>query len=157
METQITGKICVNLFKRLGLVPDNEKYIHPSNLVGLKISRDDLLIDEQMDDIADLIQELKGFYSASGMSCLRGNRKQKTPVLNTLRQVCKANGLLMKPYSKSNGYEPNGKKRLYRWFEIHALDESLEEIRCQVEERERLEDQERGEEKTQENIRFLKN
>lgn len=157
METQITGKICVNLFKRLGLVPDNEKYIHPSNLVGLKISRDDLLKDEQMDDIADLIQELKGFYSASGMSCLRGNRKQKTPVLNTLRQVCKANGLLMKPYSKSNGYEPNGKKRLYRWFEIHALDESLEEIRCQVEERERLEDQERGEEKGQENIRFLKN
>lgn len=157
METQITGRICVNLFKKLGLVPDNDEYLHPSNLVGLKIPRDDLLKDEQMNDIADLLQELRGFYSASGMSCLRANRKQKAPVLNALRQVCKANGLLMKPYSKSNGYEPNGKKKLYRWFEIHALDETLEEIRCQAEERERLEDQGRGGEREQGNDRLLEN
>ena len=156
MESQITGRICVNLFKRLGLVPDSDEYLHPSNLIGLKLSRDDLLKDEQMDDIADLIQELRGYYSASGMSCLRGNRTQKSPVLNTLRQVCKANGLLMKPYSKSNGYELNGKKKLYRWFEIHALDETLEEIRCQVEERERLEDQNQQEEELQKNVHFLK-
>jgi len=157
MEAQITGRICVNLFKRLGLVPDTDEYLHPSNLVGLKIPRDDLLKDEQMNDIADLVQELRGFYSASGMSCLRANRRQKSPVLNTLRQVCKANGLLMKPCSKSNGYEPNGKKRLYRWFEIHALDETLEEIRCQVEERERLEDQNRQGEEGQGNVRLLEN
>ena len=156
MEAQITGKICVDLFKRLGLVPDSDEYLHPSNLVGLKIPRDSLLKDEQMDNIADLVQELRGYYSASGMSCLRGNRRQKSPVLNTLRQVCKANGILMKPYSKSNGYEPNGKKRLYRWFEIHALDETLEEIRCQVEERERLEDQNQQEEELQKNVHFLK-
>lgn len=156
METQITGRICVNLFKRLGIIPDTDEYLHPSNLVGLKISRDNLLKDEQMDDIADLIQELRGYYSASGMSCLRGNRRQKTPVLNTLRQVCKANGILMKPYSKSNGYEPSGKKKLYRWFEIHALDESLEEIRCRVEEQERLEDQDQRGEDLQENGHFLK-
>lgn len=134
MENQITGRICVNLFKNLGIVPDNDEFLHPSNLIGLKIGRDDLMKEGQIDQIADLIQELRGFYSASGMSCLRANSRQKTPVINTLRQVCKANGLLMKPYSKSDGYYPNGKKKLYRWFQIHSMDESLEEIRCQVEE-----------------------
>jgi hypothetical protein len=124
--TQITGKICVNMFKRLELVPDTDEFLHPSNLIGIKISREDLLKEGQIEQISELIQELRGFYSASGMSCLRANRKQKTPVINTLRQVCKANGLLMKPYSKSQGYYPNGKKKLYRWFEIHALDEDIQ-------------------------------
>jgi hypothetical protein len=138
MEHHITGKICVGLFKKLELIPDTDEYLHPSNLIGLKIPRDVLLKEGLMDNISDLIQELRGFYSASGMSCLRANRSQKTPVINALRQVCKANGIIMKPYSKSDGYCSNGKKKLYRWFEIHALDESLEEIRCQVQEHENV-------------------
>jgi hypothetical protein len=157
MDLQITGKICVNLFKRLGIVPDTNDFLHPSNLVGVKIPRDNLLKEGQMEQITDLIQELRGFYSASGMSCLRSTRKQKAPVINTLRQVCKANGLIMKPYSKSSGYEITGKKKLYRWFEIHAMDESLEEIRCQ---HERLEDQREkktGEDQKPENVKLLHN
>lgn len=133
MDEQITGRICVDIFKRLEIIPDTPEYIHPSNLIGVKIQREFLLNNCQIDDIIDLIQELRGFYSASGMSCLRGNRSQKTPVINTLRQICKANGLVMKPYSKSKGYELNGKKKVHRWFQIHAMDESLEENRCQPE------------------------
>lgn len=134
MEIQITGKMCVEMYKRLELIPNTDKYEHPSQLVGLTIQRDDLMDSSKLDKIADLLHEFKAYYSAGGMSCLRGNLdKQKTPIVNALRQISKANGLHLKPCSKSHGYWPNGKKKVHRWFEIHSLDESLEEIRCQTE------------------------
>lgn len=141
METQITGKLCVDMFKRLGIVPDTDEYLHPSNLIGLSIPRDSLTKDGQLEQINDILHELRGFYSASGMSCLRSNNaSQKAPVINALRQIVKANGLFMKPCSRSDGYEASGKKKVYRWFEIHSLDESLEDIRCQVTKPENLEE-----------------
>lgn len=132
MQTQVASNICVKMFKVLKIIPDTDEFEHPSNLVGINIPRDKLMKEGQIELITPFLNELRGFYSASGMSCLRtSGRPSKTPVINALRQVCKANGILMKPYSKSNGYEPTGKKKVSRWFEIHSMDETLENIRCQ--------------------------
>jgi len=131
MQTQVASSICVKMFKVLKLIPDTEQFQHPSNLIGIKIPKENIMKEGQLELITPLLNELRGFYSASGMSCLRtSGAKSKTPVINALRQICKANGVLMKPYSKSNGYEPSGKKKISRWFEIHSMDESLDDSRC---------------------------
>jgi hypothetical protein len=68
----------------------------------------------------ELIPELKLVYSASGMNSLRPNAEttQRTPLVNLVRQILRANGYNLEPKSEMDGYYPNGKKRIYRWFEI---------------------------------------
>jgi hypothetical protein len=122
IQSQIASSVCLEMFKRIGVsLPQNP---HPSNLIGVEINRDALLGTDIYGQMGDLLDEMRGVFSASGMRCLRSTSAstEKNPMINTLRQVCKLNGLLLTPYSRSDGYEINGKKRLKRWFVVESAD-----------------------------------
>jgi hypothetical protein len=131
MEEQLGGKLCVELYKLLKIVPDTHDFEHPSNLVGVKIQRDFLLESGVYDTLTEIVNEFKGVYSTSGMRCLRSDaHAQKHPVLNLVRQISKANGLVLVPNAVSAGYDARGRKIVKRWFEVRPMDESFIESRC---------------------------
>lgn len=120
-KEQIGAKACIEMFRKIGILPfslENEEFVHPSQLIGI-IFEKEILDRFTMDDFTDILASLRGVYSAGGMGCLRsGAETRKNAVLNMMRQICRANGIHLEPHSKSNGYEPNGKKRLKKWFKI---------------------------------------
>lgn len=74
--------------------------------------------------MGDILSELRGIFSASGMRCLRSTSAtmDKNPLINALRQICKINGLQLTPKAKSDGYQASGQKKVLRWFVVESLD-----------------------------------
>ena len=119
------AELCIEIFKKC--INTDLKIEYPSELIGVNIQKDQL--DKlSYEDFSSIIQELRKVYSASGMRCLRSDaHTKKTPILNLLRQVAKANGLILDSNRKSDGYWPDGRKKLIYWYTIRSLD-GLDEI-----------------------------
>jgi hypothetical protein len=121
IQEQVAASVCLRIFEKLGVeLPENP---HPSNLIGVEINRDKLTGHEIFESMADILSELRGIFSASGMRCLRSTSAttEKNPMINALRQICKINGLQLSPKSKSDGYEASGQKKMRRWFVVESL------------------------------------
>ena len=122
IQEQVASSVCLRIFEKLGVeLPENP---HPSNLIGVEISREKLTGHEIFDSMTDILTELRGIFSASGMRCLRSTSAatEKNPLINALRQICKINGLQLTPKAKSDGYEASGQKKVRRWFVVESLD-----------------------------------
>ena len=126
-QDQIGAYVCMELYRRIGAIPSIDSphgsdFRHPSQLVGINVPKE-LIDSHNYEEFTDLVNELRGVYSAGGMRCLRADSGvQKFPLLNLIRQVSKANGILLEPHSKSDGYEATGKKRLQKWFIVKSMD-----------------------------------
>lgn len=122
IQEQVAASVCLRIFEKLGVELPAEP--HPSNLIGVEISRDKLTGHEIFESMVDILGELRGIFSASGMRCLRSNSSttEKNPLINALRQICKINGLQLSPRAKADGYEASGQKRVRRWFIVESLD-----------------------------------
>jgi len=130
-KEQIGASALIKLFRRLSVIPpegtpEGDAFQHPSQLVGAVIPKE-IVDTTEIKDVEDIVIELRNVYSASGMRSLRYNMgEQKHPVLNLIRQIAKANGLLLEPRFQSNGYDADGKKRVKRWFIVKSMDISTE-------------------------------
>jgi hypothetical protein len=121
VQSQVGADILLRLYSRITGEPLDD-IDHPSQLSGRVLLRE-TLDSVDYDDLTDLVHELKNVYSASGMRCLRSDaEKHKTPVLNLIRQVAKANGLSLTSNRKSAGYSTDGRKRFTYWYIFEALD-----------------------------------
>ena len=91
-----------------------------NELDGLLVSRDIFLDETKYFAIIDKIRNLKSFLSSSTLSSLHNNAAfvQQWPLLNLTRQLLKFYKFSMVPIRKSNGYEPDGKKKYKRFFLI---------------------------------------
>ena len=122
IQDQVAASVCIKIFEKIGVeIPENA---HPSNLIGIEINRDKLTGHEIFESMGDILNEMRGIFSASGMRCLRSSSAstEKNPLINALRQICKINGLQLTPKSKSDGYEVSGQKKVRRWFVIESMD-----------------------------------
>jgi hypothetical protein len=130
-KEQIGASSLIKLFRRLSVIPpegtpEGDTFEHPSQLVGAVIPKE-VVDTTEVKDVEDILIELRNVYSASGMRSLRYNMgEQKHPVLNLIRQIAKANGLLLEPRFQSNGYDADGRKRVKRWFVVKSMDISTE-------------------------------
>lgn len=130
-KEQIGASSLIKLFRRLAVIPpegtpEGDTFEHPSQLVGAVIPKE-VVDTTEVKDVEDILIELRNVYSASGMRSLRYNMgEQKNPVLNLIRQIAKANGLLLEPRFQSNGYDADGRKRVKRWFVVKSMDISTE-------------------------------
>jgi hypothetical protein len=122
---QIGADILLQLYGRItGDSLDGIRY--PSQLSGSIITREQI-DGTEYDSLADMILELRNAYSASGMRCLRSNAAtRKTPVLNLIRQVARANGLALVSNRKPSGYTPDGRKQFHYWYTFEPLDGDFE-------------------------------
>jgi hypothetical protein len=79
-----------------------------------------LALEQDYDEIANLVPQLKKKFSSSKMTSLHKNasNNQKWPLLNLLRQLLNVYGFNMKPLRKSDGYDENGVKKYERFFLI---------------------------------------
>ena len=121
IQDQIAASVCIRIFEKLGVeMPENP---HPSNLIGVEINREKITGHEIFESMTDILNEMRGIFSASGMRCLRSTSasKEKNPLINALRQICKINGLQLTPKSKSDGYESSGQKKVRRWFIVESM------------------------------------
>lgn len=94
-----------------------------NNLVeldGMTIERDIFLDEEKYNSLSNNIKLLKSILSSSTLSALHNNAAyvQQWPMLNLTRQLLKFYNFSMIPIRKSNGYEPDGKKKYKRFFLI---------------------------------------
>jgi hypothetical protein len=125
--------LCEKMLQMVGILGTSEETL--VDAIGRTCSREHLLNMELYNEIAKvLIPEFKLVYSASGMNSLRSNAEinQKAPLINLMRQILRANGYNLTPKSELNGYYSNGKKRIYRWFEI-TTDSGTESIKTRLE------------------------
>lgn len=119
---QLGADILLRLYSRITDESLNDDIQHPSQLSGQVITREQI---ERVgyDELSDLIRELRNVYSASGMRCLRSNAaSRKSPVLNLIRQIARANGLGLISNRKPSGYGSDGRKKFNYWYTFEALD-----------------------------------
>jgi hypothetical protein len=134
LRQQQGALLCEGMLRKVGILGNSGETL--IDAIGRTCSREHLMNMTLYQEIArEFIPGLKMVYSAAGMNCLRPNAEstQKTPLINLLRQVLRANGYTLIPRSELNGYERNGRKRIYRWFEISndggGIDNLLEDVR----------------------------
>jgi len=120
-RSQLGADILLRLYERItGETLDGIRY--PSQLSGIMITRAQIETTEY-ESLSDIILELRNVYSASGMRCLRSDAAtRKSPVLNLIRQVARANGLALVSDRKPSGYAPDGRKQFIYWYKFESLD-----------------------------------
>lgn len=124
VREQVGADLCVALYKKI-TGHDNPKLVHPSQLCGCTLTREHLDAFPY-ESLQPLILELRSVYSASGMRCLRADAgSTKSPVLNLLRQVSKANGLHLASHRKASGYHADGRKKFTYWYTFEAFIDDL--------------------------------
>ena len=118
---QLGADVLLRLYGRItGNSLDDIQY--PSQLSGIIITREQI-DGTEYDSLADMILELRNVYSASGMRCLRSDAaSRKTPVLNLVRQVARANGMSLVSNRKPSGYTSDGRKHFKYWYTFEPLD-----------------------------------
>jgi len=117
----VGAAILIQLYSHITGEAD-EDIQHPSQLSGKIVTREQIERVEY-ESLSKLICELRNVYSASGLRCLRSDAAtRKTPVLNLLRQIARANGLALEASRKANGYAPDGRKQFQYWYTFSALD-----------------------------------
>jgi len=96
-------------------------------LIGIVIERDDLVSSKNIERMYELVPKLKNEYHSDMFSCLHGNslQKQRYPGVCMVRQMLKANGLLLKPKVVSMGYDKKTSKKLLR--RIYVISELHED------------------------------
>jgi len=94
-----------------------------TDLEGLIIEREELLMEEKYEEAKKYIKELKKSYSSSYMTSLqdKAESRQKWPLLNLMRQMLLVHNMDMVPIRKSYGYTKEGKKRYKRYFRIEKI------------------------------------
>jgi len=120
-RSQLGADILLRLYERItGKSLDGIRY--PSQLSGSMITREQIE-NTDYESLTDLILELRNVYSASGMRCLRSDAaSRKSPVLNLIRQVARANGLGLVSDRKPSGYATDGRKQFVYWYTFESLD-----------------------------------
>ena len=119
---QLGADILLRMYSRITGESLSADIQHPSQLSGRVITREQIGHIEY-DDLSDLIRELRNVYSASGMRCLRSDAaSRKSPVLNLIRQIARANGLGLISNRKPSGYGADGRKKFVYWYTFEALD-----------------------------------
>jgi len=98
--------------------------INIENFDSIEIPRESLLDNQKYTDIvnSDLIIELKNVFSSTYMNTLHtnANTKQKTLLLNFIRQLLKNIDYKLVPIRRCNGYI-NKKKQYYRCYIITKI------------------------------------
>lgn len=124
-RSQIGAEILLKLYGRItGESLGEIRY--PSQLSGNIITREQIE-NTEYESLSDIILELRNIYSASGMRCLRSDAaSRKSPVLNLIRQVARANGLGLISDRKPSGYMPDGRKQFIYWYKFESLDGDYE-------------------------------
>ena len=104
------------------------KFDNTEELYGLVIERDLLLVEEVSNHLLSFQDKIKesGYKTGTLTSLHKNNNdKQKWPEVNILRQLLKCNGIKLKPFTKSNGYDKKtGKKNVIRYYRFEKLEES---------------------------------
>lgn len=124
-RSQLGADVLLRLYERItGESIAGIRY--PSQLSGSVITREQI-DNTDYESLSDLILELRNVYSASGMRCLRSDAaSRKSPVLNLIRQVARANGLGLTSGRKPSGYTPDGRKHFVYWYTFESLDGDYE-------------------------------
>ena len=107
----------------------NIMVIDISSLNGTMIPRNKLLDKDTYLNLSGDIIELKNSFSNSSLTFLQESayKKQKFPLINTVRQLLKTIDYKMTPVRKSAGYHHvNGKKQYERFFKIEKIKEKKE-------------------------------
>jgi len=94
-------------------------------LDGVIIERDLLLVEEVSKHLLSFQDKIKNSgYKTGTLTSLHKNNndKQKWPEVNILRQLLKCNGIKLKPFIKSNGYDKKtGKKNVIRYYRFEKI------------------------------------
>ena len=124
-RSQLGADILLKLYEKItGESLGDIRY--PSQLSGNIITREQIE-NTEYESLSDIILELRNVYSASGMRCLRSDAaSRKSPVLNLIRQVARANGLGLISDRKPSGYMPDGRKQFIYWYKFESLDGDYE-------------------------------
>ena len=127
-------KAILDFLKAAGLLVQSDI----NGLAGQIISRDLLVSQEKYEECKPKLETLKEWMSSSRLSCLQSTAEsnQRWPLLNAVRQLLKLHNFRMTPFRLSDGYTPDGKKKLKRFFiveSIKAVEESTEPVETQDE------------------------
>ena len=124
-RSQLGADVLLRLYERItGESLADIRY--PSQLSGSMITREQIEHTDY-ESLSDLILELRNVYSASGMRYLRSDAaSRKSPVLNLIRQVARANGLGLVSGRKPSGYSSDGRKQFIYWYTFESLDGDYE-------------------------------
>ena len=97
------------------------------DLEGKVIERDVLLMENVSKHLLSFQDKIKeSGYKTGTLTSLHknNNSKQKWPEVNILRQLLKCNGIKLRPFTKSNGYDKKtGKKNVIRYYRFEKLEE----------------------------------
>ena len=95
------------------------------DLEGKVIERDLLLMEDVSKHLLSFQDKIKeSGYKTGTLTSLHknNNSKQKWPEVNILRQLLKCNGIKLRPFTKSNGYDKKtGKKNVIKIIKIFQL------------------------------------
>jgi hypothetical protein len=118
MFTEEQSKLVKNFLSQCGIEFENF-----SDLDGMIIHRETLLLETTYLKIKPLINDLKTIFSSSSHTSMQkvAFKKQRWPLINLVRQILRSCEYGLVPKRVSDGYETDGQKKYRRIFIISHM------------------------------------
>lgn len=99
-----------------------------SDLDGLIIPRETLLLETTYLKLKPVINDLKAIFSSSSHTSMQkvAFKKQRWPLINLVRQILRSCDYVLVPKRISDGYEKDGQKKYRRVFIINKRGVKIE-------------------------------